>query len=172
MRVIYDHLLTEDSLDLLTESGDAFISSLVGYAGDIAADGGIVSALSSESGFDLLTENGDALSLGRRNGGTVSATGRARLVLVGRAAVAGKAGAVEAAGQVASHQDDFAPMVFRPRPQRVLRGRCAVAGQTGSATGSGHLTLVGKVAATGAVGAVRGRGDAFDEMALIMALCA
>jgi hypothetical protein len=98
-RVIYSHLQSESGFDLLTESGVALTSGIVGIAGDVEDHGGIVSTLLTESGFDLMTEAGDALTLARRNGGTAAGTGR--LVLRGTcSASGGPAGTVAGTGSV------------------------------------------------------------------------
>ena len=145
-RVLYDHLLTESGFDLLTESGDELVTRVVGMAGDVAVTGG--------------------------QAGTVAGSGR--LVLRGTCTASGKAGTAAGSGRVigiAPPVTEPTPLVFIP--QRVLRGRgTASGGPPGQATGKGHLTLVGKATAKGTVGQVAGKGDAFDEVALILALCA
>ncbi len=145
-RILYDSLLTEAGLDLLTEAGDTLVIREIGMAGDATATGG--------------------------SPGTVVASGR---ILSSAPPVTPPA---------AIH---FIPV---PAP---LRGRCTVAGQAGTAAGRGRLTLVGKAATTGQPGVaasqgtltlvgaatltasparLSGRGDAFDELALILALAA
>lgn len=194
MRVLYDHLLTEDSLDLLTEAGDALSLRLVGYAGDIAVDGGLVPALQSEAGFDLLTESGNVLSLARRNGGSVAATGQVLPVtLAGTITVAGQAGTVAATGRVIARADSevSGPRFIRvPKPLHGVitatgthgaisgRGHLTLGGKAtlhqppGTLAGQGHVTLSGSARLTAPLARAQARGDVIDELALVLALAA
>jgi hypothetical protein len=225
-RILYDHLLTEVGLDLLTEAGDALVLREIGMAGDLAVSGGspgtvggtgrviaagtgevsgqpgsvagtgrvvlhgvgtvaggIYPTLLTESGLDLLTESGEPLSLGWRNGGEVSASGRVggAAALVGIGEVSGQPGSVAGTGTVilrgvctAAGQPGtvggtgriigVAPPVTAPTAVHfitapaTLHGRCTAHGQPGTATGTGRLTLVGKGSVTGQPGTATGTG--------------
>ena len=141
-RILYDHLLTEAGLDLLTESGDELVTRVIGIAGDATASGGLPGEV---AGTGRLVLRGTCTATGTAG----SATGTGRLTLVGKAtATGGSTGEVEGTGRVVDapaaepvkRRRTTIVVLDEPQPQKVLRGTCtASGGPPGQVTGTGRM---------------------------------
>jgi len=122
--------------------------------------------------------------------GSVGGTGT--VILRGTCTASGQPGTVSGTGRIISVAPPVTAVHFITAPA-TLHGRGTAAGQPGSAAGTGRLTLVGKATGAGQPGTatgtghltltghatltapparLSGRGDAIDELALILALAA
>ena len=155
-RILYDHLLTEIGLDLLTEAGDALVIRAIGMAGDATATGG--------QGVVVGTGRiiGVAPPVAPNAGGSYVAVRphRQPATLRGNATISGQPGSVTARGRVTL----VGRLEIPPNPPLTKGGANVVAG--------GILALRGHAPLTAPPARLSGRGDVIDELALILALAA
>lgn len=155
-RILYDHLLTETGLDLLTEAGDTLVIREIGMAGDATATGGQGSVAGTGRVIAL------AAPVTPNAGGSYAAprTHRQPATLRGNATASGQSGSVTARGRLTL----VGRLKIPPNPPLTKGGANVVSG--------GILTLVGAATLTAPPARLSGRGDVTDELALILALAA
>ena len=156
-RILYDHLLSEAGLDLLTEAGDALVIREIGMAGDATATGG---SPGTAVGSGRII--GVAPPVTPNAGGSYAAprTHRQPATLRGNATISGQPGSVTARGRLTL----VGRLEIPPNPPLTKGGANVVSG--------GILALRGHAALTAPPARLSGRGDVIDELALILALAA